>query len=73
MIKKAALTVKVGKTVTVGLKNTKYKAKDIEWKTSNSSIAAVEPGGKIRGKKPGTVEIYTDKGGVRNICTVTVK
>ncbi len=70
-IKKAALTVNVGKTVMVGLKNTKLK--DIEWVSSDENIAKVDSRGRVTGISPGIATISTRAGGVENFCTVTVK
>ena len=72
VIKKTELKVKVNKKVTVGLKNTNYKANQIEWHSENNSIATVDVGGKVTGIKEGTVKIYTETGGIRNECIVTV-
>ncbi|MCR5357553.1 MAG: InlB B-repeat-containing protein [Lachnospiraceae bacterium] len=71
-IAKQAVKVKVGGTTTVSLKNTKFKKNDIVWKSSDENIATVEAGGKVRGKSKGSVIIYTETGGVRNECSVTV-
>ena len=69
-IKKDNLSVKVGKTVTVGLKNTKLK--NIVWNTSDESIAVVDSKGKVKGVSAGTATIYTTAGGITNSCVVTV-
>ncbi len=71
-ITKKELKVKVGKKNTIALKKTKIKKNDIEWKSEDPTIATVESGGKITGIKEGTVVIYTETGGVRNECSVTV-
>ena len=54
------------------LKNTKLKKNEIVWRSADEKIAAVETGGKILGKSKGTVIIYTETGGIRNECSVTV-
>ena len=71
-IAKDTAKVKVGKTTTVALKNTKLKKTDIEWKSENVSIATVEPGGKVTGVSEGEVTVYTITGGIRNECKITV-
>lgn len=72
VIKKAAVKVKENKQTTVGLKDTKYKANQIEWHSEDENIATVTTGGKVKGISKGTVKIYTETGGVRNECEVTV-
>jgi hypothetical protein len=71
-IKKANAKVKVGKTTKVALKNTKLKAKDIVWYSTDESIATVSANGTVKGISKGTVTIYTETGGVRNECSVKV-
>ncbi len=72
-ITKTALRVKATKSTTIGLKNTKYKKSDIVWISEDPSIAEVGTNGKIIGKQAGkSVVIYTETGGVRNECEVTV-
>lgn len=72
VIAKAAVRVKEGKKTTVSLKDTKLKKTDIVWKSEDESIATVGSGGSVTGVKKGTVTIYTETGGVRNECSVTV-
>lgn len=69
-IKKSAITIKAGKTATVGLKNTKLK--DIEWVTSAPLVATVDSKGKVKGITAGTATISTTAGGVTNECVITV-
>ena len=71
-IAKDTAKVKVGRTTTVALKNTRLKKTDIEWKSENVSIATVEPGGKVTGVSEGEVTVYTITGGIRNECKITV-
>ncbi len=71
-IKKSELKIRVGKTKTVGLKNTKYKANQIKWYSEDENIATVDEKGKVKGISAGEVKIYTETGGVRNECLVTV-
>ncbi len=72
VIAKETAKVRVGKTTSVSLKNTKFNKNDIEWKSENESIARVEPGGKVTGIGEGEVTVYTTTGGVRNECRITV-
>ena len=71
-IAKAAVRVREGKTTSVSLKNTKLKKTDVVWKSEDESIARVDAGGIVTGIGKGTVKIYTETGGVRNECSVTV-
>lgn len=72
-ISKTKLTIKVNKNATVSLKNTKLPKSSIEWYSENPGIAAVSPNGKVKGIEKGQTIIYTEAGGVRNECVVTVK
>ncbi len=67
------MTVKVGKTSKLYLKNTKIKKTDVEWFSSDESIAVVGADGKVEGISKGQAIIYTETGGVRNECVVMVK
>ena len=71
VIKKKAISVKVGGTGAVGLKNTKLK--NIEWVSDDTSIATVDEKGRVKGISKGTTTIRTFAGNVENSCTVTVK
>ncbi|MBQ9438371.1 MAG: Ig domain-containing protein, partial [Lachnospiraceae bacterium] len=71
VIKKKNLTVKVGKSASVGLKSTKLK--NILWTSSDESVATVDSKGKVTGVSAGTAVISTMTGGVENSCTVEVK
>ena len=72
-ISKKTMTLKVNKTATVTLKNTKIKKADISWYSENPDIAEVSSSGKIKANSKGQAVIYTEAGGVRNECLVTVK
>ena len=74
-IKTPALLVAAGNTAKVELKNTKLKA--IKWISSDETLATVDGNGLVSvngnassGRK---VTIYTETGGVRNECLLTVK
>ena len=56
----------------MSLKNTKLKKTDVVWKSEDEKIARVESGGSVVGISKGTVTIYTETGGVRNECSLTV-
>ena len=72
-INKTDMTLSVGKTGTVSLKKTKIKKTDIRWQTDDPEVAIVDENGKITAKKAGNAIIYTETGGKRNECHVTVK
>ena len=70
-MKKSEYTVRVGRKITVGMKNMSLKS--VDWKSENEGIAVVDSTGLVYGILPGTVTIYTNTGGVYNSCQVTVK
>ena len=72
VIAKSELRIKEGKTATVSLKNTRIKKTDVEWISEDEDIATVTSGGRVTAIKKGTVKIYTETGGVKNECLVTV-
>lgn len=72
-ISKKNMTVRAGRTSTISLKKTKIKKADVEWFSSDESIATVGANGKVKGISKGQAIIYTETGGVRNECVVTVK
>ena len=72
IINKTTMELKVGKTGTLSLKNTKLKKKDIVWKTDNPLIATVDANGKVKAESEGETVIYTEAGGVRSECTIKV-
>lgn len=67
------MTLSVGKTGTVSLKKTKIKKTDVQWISDDPEIASVDANGKITAKKSGSTVIYTETGGKRNECHVTVR
>ena len=73
VISNTEMELKVGKTGQLSLKNTNLKKQDIIWKSSNESIATVDANGKVKGISAGRTVVYTEAGGVRNECIVTVK
>lgn len=64
------VTITVGKSVTLKVKNTKKKAK---WSTSNKKVATVNKKGKVTGKKAGKATITAKVGKQKYKCKVTVK
>lgn len=73
VINKTSMELKVGKTGTLSLKNTKLKKQDIVWTSEDPSIASVDSAGKIIARSVGSTVIYTEAGGMRNECMVTVE
>lgn len=72
-INKSTMNLKVNKTGTVALKNTKLKKTDVRWESSDTGIAAVDANGKVTGVSKGEAIIFTDAGGFHNECKVTEK
>lgn len=64
------VTITVGKSVTLKVKNTKKKVK---WSTSNKKVATVNKKGKVTGKKAGKATITAKVGKQKYKCKVTVK
>ncbi|MBQ8946325.1 MAG: hypothetical protein IJ058_05850 [Lachnospiraceae bacterium] len=64
-------SIKVGRTLTVALKNTAFKTADVTWISEDPSIASVT-GNKVKGIKAGTTKVYTTAGGIRNEYEITV-
>ncbi len=71
VISKSALSLKVGRKAEISLKK-KIRKAEVVWFSDNPDIARVE-GGKIVGVSAGEAVIYTETGGIRNECKVTVK
>lgn len=75
-LNKKKVSVYVGKTKTIKLKNANRKVK---WSTSNKKIKIVKKSGKysntvkIKGKKKGTVKLTAKVNGKKYVCKVTVK
>ncbi len=70
-LSKTKLTITVGKTKTIKLKNAKKK--NVKWSSSNKKIATVTKAGKIKAKKKGSVKITAKYDGKKYVCKVTVK
>lgn len=70
VISKKAITLTIGKSTTLKVKNAKGK---IKWKSSNSKIASVSKRGKVTGKKTGKAKITAIVNKRHYRCIVTVK
>ena len=69
-LSKSRLTMYVGDTKTLQVKNSKGK---IKWSSSKKSVASVSSKGKVKGKKAGTARITATVKGKKLTCKVTVK
>ncbi len=67
-LNKTSLSLNVRSTYTLSV-NTKNK---ITWKSGNSSIVSVSPGGKVTAKKPGTAYVTARIGSKTQKCKVVV-
>ncbi|MBQ9437514.1 MAG: Ig-like domain-containing protein, partial [Lachnospiraceae bacterium] len=72
-INKKAMTLKTGKTGTVKLTNTKFKASEIEWESSDEDVVEILENGKIKAVSPGEATVSTSRGEYVYECEVTVK
>ena len=75
-LNKKKITVKVGKTKKLKIKN--LKGKKVKWKTSNKTVVKIKKTGKktvvkLKGKKAGTATITARIGKKKYKCKVTVK
>ena len=68
----SSVTITVGSSKTIKATVT-GKSKKVTWKSSNTSVATVNSGGKITGKKAGTATITAKANGTTAKCKVTVK
>lgn len=64
------ISLYVGDSYTLKLKNTKGKVK---WSSSKKSVATVSSKGKVKAKKSGTCKITAKVGKKKYTCRVTVK
>lgn len=69
-LSKSKLSLKVGKTYTLRLKN--VKSKKVKWSSSKKSVATVSRKGKIRAKKKGKCKIIAKYNAKKYICRLTV-
>jgi len=65
------LTLIVGRSETLTVKNAKKK--NVEWSSSNASVASVSAQGKVKAVKAGKAVITASVGGKKLTCKVTVK
>ena len=68
-ISKKAITLKLGKTTTLSVKNAVGKVK---WSSSNKKVASVNSKGVVKAVKKGTATITAVASGVKLKCTVKV-
>lgn len=71
-LNKTKVTLNVGKTATLKVKNAP-KGKKITWSTNKKKIATVNKKGKVTAKKAGTAKITAKVDKKKYTCTVTVK
>lgn len=69
-LNKTKLTLTVGKSYKLKLKNNKKK---IKWSSSKKKVATVSKTGKVKAKKAGTARITAKVGKKKYVCKVTVK
>lgn len=69
-LNKSAVTIYVGNTSKLKLKNNKKKVK---WWSTNKSVATVTQKGVVRGKKQGRCRIAVKTASKKYVCKVTVK
>ena len=69
-LNKTKLSLNVGKSYTLKLKNVSGKVK---WTTSKKSVATVSSKGKVVAKKAGSANITATNNGKKFVCMVTVK
>ena len=71
-LNKKSVTIQIGKTVTLKLKNAP-KGKKIKWTSSKKKVAVVNGKGRVQGKSAGKAKITAKVGKKKYTCTVTVK
>lgn len=69
-LNKKKVTISVGGTVSLKLKNTKKKG---VWKSNNKKVATVSKKGKVKGLAAGTTKITVKVGKKKLVCKITVK
>ena len=70
-LNKSKLSLKVGKSFTLKLKNA--KSKKVKWSSSKKKIATVSKNGKVKAKKKGSCKITAKYKKKKYVCKVTVK
>lgn len=72
-ISKSKLTLKVGKSKKLTVKNlTKKQKKKLKWTSTKKKVATVSKKGKVKAKKAGKAKIIAKVGKKKFICKVTV-
>ncbi len=72
-ISKSKLTLKVGQSKKISVKNlTKKQKKKVKWSSSNKKVASVNKSGKVTAKKKGSAKITAKVGKKKYACKVTV-
>lgn len=72
-ISKSKLTLKVGQTKKLSVKNLKKnQKKKLKWSSSKKKVASVNKNGKVTAKKKGTAKITAKVGKKKYTCKVTV-
>ena len=69
-LNKTSLTLYVGSSSQLKLKNTNKK---IKWSCSKSSVATVMQSGRVKAKKQGSCKVTAKAAGKNYVCRVTVK
>lgn len=69
-LNKKSVTLGIGKSVKLKLKNAKKKVK---WSSKNKKVATVNKKGKVTAKKAGTTKIVAKSAGKKYVCKVLVK
>lgn len=73
-ISKTKLTLKVGQSKTLSVKNlSKKNKKKLKWSSNKKKVATVSKKGKVTAKKAGTAKITAKVGKKKYTCKVTVK
>lgn len=69
-LNKSSLTLYVGSSSQLKVKNTNKKVK---WSCSKSSVASVTQSGKVKAKKQGSCKVTAKVAGKSYVCSITVK
>ncbi|MCH5268347.1 MAG: Ig-like domain-containing protein [Lachnospiraceae bacterium] len=69
-LNKSKVTLYIGNSVTLKLKNTKKK---VTWKSTNKSVATVSQKGVVKAKKQGSCKVTAKTASHKYVCKVIVK
>lgn len=72
-LNKQKITLGIGQTRTLKLKNYKKAKKNLKWYSTDKDTATVSQKGKVRGYNPGKAKIVVKVGKKKYFCTVIVK